>query len=75
MVEPTGVPEIIDMRIPTSAQTMEDAAENIVTFLKFLKMNIAETAGKIMSAEIRSEPTRFIASTIMTAMKTAIMRL
>ena len=38
-------------------------------------MRMADSAGKITSAEISSEPTRFIASTITTAMMMAISRL
>ena len=36
---------------------------------------MAERAGKTTSAEINSEPTRFIARTMMTAIKTASIRL
>ena len=36
---------------------------------------MADSAGKITSAEISSEPTRFIASTMTTATMTAISRL
>ena len=38
-------------------------------------MLIADKAGKITRAEISSDPTRFIASTIITAIITAIKRL
>lgn len=75
MVEPTGVPARIEARSPTTVHTTENAAEKIITDLKLLKSRIAESAGKIINAEIRSEPTRFIASTIITAMVTAIKKL
>lgn len=75
MVEPTGVPAKMDIRIPLNAQTTDKTAEQMVTALKFLNTRIAERAGKITSAEINSEPTRFIARTIMTATITAIRRL
>ena len=50
-------------------------AEQIVTERKLLNTRIAESAGKITSAEISSEPTRFMAMTMMTAMITAMIRL
>ena len=75
MVEPTGVPAKMEMIIPARAHTMDDIAENTVTLLKLLKILIAESAGKIISAEIKSEPTRFMARTIMTAITVAIKRL
>lgn len=75
IVEPTGVDAIIDTRIPVSEQTTDTAAEQMTTFLKLLKTLIAERAGKITRAEIRSEPTRFMASTIIIAVMTAIIRL
>ena len=43
----------------------------MVTFLKLLQTSIDETAGKIINAEIKSVPTRFIASTIITAITLA----
>lgn len=47
----------------------------MVTFLKLLNNFIDETAGKIISADISSEPTRFMASTIITAVMTAMNKL
>ena len=47
----------------------------MTTSLKVLAIRIEARAGKITRAEIRSEPTRFIASTIITAVITAIRRL
>ena len=71
-VAPTGVEIITDISIPAAAQTTESAAENITTGLKLLKRHIAESAGKTTSAEISSEPTSYIASTITTAGITAV---
>ena len=75
IVEPTGVPSSTEIIIPKNAQTTEKTAEQIVTDLKLLKILIAESAGKITKAEIRSEPTKFIARTIITAITTAINKL
>ena len=75
MVGPTGVENIIADKIPMSAQDTEISVERITTLLKVLATLIEESAGNITSADIRSEPTRFIASTIITAVITAIRRL
>ena len=75
IVAPTGVPETIETKIPIKAQTTEKTAEQIVTELKLLKILIAERDGKITRADIKSEPTRFIARTTTTAISTAIRRL
>ena len=75
MVEPTGVPASIETIMPKSEHTTESTAENTVTALKFLNILIAESAGNITSADMSSEPTRFIASTIITAIITAIRKL
>ena len=75
MVGPTGVPASIEINIPRTAQNTEIIALLIVTALKFLNILIEDRAGKIISAEIRSEPTRFIARTITTAIITAINKL
>lgn len=75
IVEPTGVPAKIEIKSPEIEQIDESTAEQIVTERKLLKILIAERAGKIIKAEIKSEPTRFIASTIITAMMIAITRL
>ena len=72
IVEPTGVPRRMDRMIPKKAQHTEMTAEQIVTDLKLLNILIAESAGNITSADTRSEPTRFIARTIITAMIVAI---
>lgn len=75
MVEPTGVPAKMEARIPKTAQNTENIAENTMTDLKLLNNRIEESAGKIINADIKREPTRFIANTIITAMTTAIRRL
>ena len=74
-VAPTGVPARTDARIPANAQTTESTAEYVVTAQNVWKTRMADSAGKITKAEIKSDPTRFIASTIMTAMMTASIRL
>ena len=75
IVLPTGVPARTAIKIPVMAHATEMIAEQMVTERKLLKRRIAEMAGKITSAEMRSEPTRFMASTMITAMMTAITRL
>lgn len=75
MVDPTGVPASMDIIIPESAHITDKTAEHIVTLLKLLKSFIADSAGKITSADMSSEPTRFMASTIITAVITAMIRL
>lgn len=72
MVDPTGVEKSIDTTIPIRAQNTETTAAYITTPLKFCITRIAESAGKMTSAEIKREPTKFIASTIITAVITAI---
>ena len=72
IVEPTGVPQRTAIRIPKTAQITEITAELIITERKLSKSLIADRAGKIISAEISSAPTRFIARTITTAVTTAI---
>ena len=61
--------------MPSTAHITDRIAEKIVTERKFLKIRMAESAGKITRAEISSEPTRFMAKTMMTAMITAINKL
>ena len=75
IVAPVGVDNNTERIIPEAAQITEMLAEQIVTLLKLLKIRIAESAGKIISAETSSDPTRFIASTIMIAVIIAIIRL
>ena len=75
MVEPTGVSKRIDERMPNIAQKTDITAEKRMTDLKFLKSRMDESAGKMIRAEIKREPTRFIARTITMAIITAIKRL
>lgn len=75
IVEPTGVPATIDISMPASVQMTDSTAEQIVTFRKLLNTLIADSAGKITRAEISNDPTRFIASTIIVAVMTAIITL
>ena len=75
IVGPTGVEKIIAKRIPMIAQITEITVEVITTLLNVRAIRIAESAGKITSADRRSEPTRFIARTMITAVITAIKRL
>ena len=75
MVGPTGVEQSIAAIIPKIAHTVEMIAEHITTPLKVRATRIAERAGKISSAEMRREPTRFIPKTMITAVITATKRL
>lgn len=75
MVEPTGVSKRIDERMPNIAQKTDITAEKRMTDLKFLKSRMDERAGKTIRAEIKREPTRFMARTITMAIITAIKRL
>jgi hypothetical protein len=75
MVEPTGVPVTIEIRKPTAAQVIDTTTEQIVTDLKLLNTRMADKAGNITSAEINKAPTRFMASTITTAITIARIRL
>lgn len=72
IVAPTGVPAKIEIIIPKSEQTTANPAEHIVTALKLLNTRIADNAGKIIKADTNSEPTKFIATTITTAIIVAI---
>lgn len=58
--------------MPRLAHTTDIMLEQIVTALKLLNTRIADNAGKITSAATSSEPTRFIATTITTAIIVAI---
>ena len=75
IVEPTGVEARIEIIIPTEAHITDITAEQIITPRKLLNNRIAERAGKIINAEISNEPTRFIASTIISAVIIAMRRL
>ena len=67
IVGPIGAEIKSAIIIPKNAHITEIIAEQITTALKFLKTRIADSAGKIISAEINKEPTRFIARTIIIA--------
>ena len=56
IVDPTGVPAKIEITIPESAQSTDRTAEKIVTILKLWKSRMADSAGKMTSAEISSDP-------------------
>lgn len=75
IVAPTGVEQRMERIIPVPAHTTEMTAAQIVTLLKLLNTLIADSAGKIISAEISKEPTRFIAITMIMAVIIAIIRL
>ena len=75
IVAPVGVENRIERIMPAAAQITEMTAEQIITLRKLRNSRIAESAGKIMSAEISKEPTRFIASTIIVAVIIAMIRL
>lgn len=74
-VGPTGVENIIEIMIPPPAHMTEMMAAVNVTARKLLQTLIADRAGNMTRAEMRSEPTRSIASTIITAITTAISKL
>ena len=65
----------IETIIPKEEQNTEIIAEHIVTDLKLLKILMAESDGNTIKADTKSEPTRFIAITIMIAIITAMIRL
>jgi uncharacterized protein (DUF2252 family) len=66
---------MMEIRMPSAAQTTDTATEHTVTALKLLNTLMALIAGKITSAAISRAPTRFMASTITTAITTASIRL
>ena len=75
IVAPTGVPHKSDIKKPVPAQNTAVIAEHIITLLKLLNIRIAVIDGNIISAEINNDPTRLMASTIIIAVITAIIRL
>lgn len=75
IVEPTGVENKTDATIPTAAQMIDIRVEHRITPLKFPTTRIADNAGNIINAEIKSDPTKFMANTIIIAVMTAIKRL
>ena len=74
IVAPTGVEKRIDSRIPKAAHKTDRTADAVITPRKLLNSRMAESAGKIIRAEISREPASFIASTITEAVTTAISR-
>ena len=64
IVAPTGVPAKIEAIMPVNEQATEIILEQIITPLKLLNKRIADNAGNITNAETRSEPTKFIATTM-----------
>lgn len=54
MVEPTGVPATIEIRIPIKAHNTDNTTEQTVTLRKLLNILIAESAGKITSADLQN---------------------
>ena len=58
-----------------TAIVAEMIAEQITTLRKLSRRRMADSAGKTTRAEISRDPTRFIPSTIITAIKTAIIKL
>lgn len=75
MVGPIGVASIIENKNPVTVQVIDVITEQIITERKLLKTRIDDSAGKIISADTSSEPTRFMASTITTAIITAMRKL
>lgn len=72
MVTPTGVEPKIEIIIPIKVQRTDKIAEQMITPLKLKIILIEDKAGKITSADIKREPTKFIANTIIIAVITAI---
>jgi glycine cleavage system regulatory protein len=70
-VGPIGVETVIETIRPTAAQSTEITAELIITLLNVLKMRIEESAGKVISDEMRSAPTIRIAMTMTTPVTAA----
>ena len=75
IVAPTGVDARIDRRIPVDEQKTEITADARITARKLFSIRMAESAGKMISADMSSEPTSFMASTITDAVTIAIRRL
>lgn len=71
-MDPTGVPANMDTRIPMAVQNMENTTEQRITALKLLNIRIADKAGNIISAVVKSEPTKFIAKTMTRAVTMAM---
>ena len=67
IVDPTGVPARIDILIPKKAPSTDKMALTMVTILKFLNTLIADKAGKMINADTKRLPTRFMEITMMVA--------
>lgn len=61
--------------MPTMAQKTDTIAEQMVTLLKVLKTRMEVSAGKMIKAETKSEPTKLMAKTIIVAVIVAITKL
>ena len=72
MVGPTGVDASKETRIPKKEPATPKAAEHSTVDRKLRQKRIADRAGKMISAEIKRDPTRFMARTMITAVTTAI---
>ena len=72
IVQPTGVDANTEINIPKIAHTTEIILADIKTDLNVLNTLIADSAGKMIKADINNEPTKFIASTMTTAVMIAI---
>ncbi len=75
MVDPTGVPARMEITMPKKAQHTDKTAAHTVTDKKCLNNCMAHRAGKITKAEISKDPTKFMASTMITATIMAIKKL
>ena len=71
---PTGEPASTEIKSPALVHTTENIADDTVTDKKLLNTHIEASAGNTTSADISSDPTRFIASTTITAITIAIKR-
>ena len=72
MVAPTGAESTSDSKKPPTAAVTAKTPAKTVTARKLLNSRMAPSAGKTMSAVMRSEPTYFMPSTITTAAITAV---
>ena len=72
MVAPVGVAAKMEIIIPTVADTTAIMEAAHITLLNERNKRIADKAGKIIKAEIKSVPTNFIATTMIKAVIIAI---
>ena len=75
IVAPTGVPATIDIKIPAADVHAASTPEHIDKQKKHLKILMAEIELNTTTEDISSEPKRFIATTITTAITTAMSKL